>query len=150
MNRWLWSPVVLGLLGGLLAPACVSDAGEASVDDGDDAGIDSAAEETSARLAPDEAQLCAIAFGVSGRTEIEATLGESDSTRETVDRAILLYTYDDGVSLALHLDRDVFRDFSVYGGRIPACWADAKRKASERPRHNDATDAGVDEADNQT
>jgi hypothetical protein len=48
------------------------------------------------------------------------------------------YVYEDGVRLLLHLDADVFRDFSVYGARVPQCWADAKRRATQRPANSDA------------
>lgn len=90
--------------------------------------------------APAEAELCEIVFGTARRADVEAVLGEPDTTRETLDRVVMLYDYEGGnVAIALHLDVDVFRDFSVYGASVPECWAQAKRN-SNRPR----TDAGAD------
>jgi hypothetical protein len=127
------------VLAATLAAACgaatedsVGEIGE------DDAGAEQAVLPSDAE--PTEAELCEIAFGESGRADVERVLGEPDTTRDTGARAVLLYVFDGGnVTIALHLDSDVFREFTVYGGRVPACWADAKRKSLESHR----SDAGL-------
>lgn len=138
MRTLLWS-VSLGVV---LCSACVQDVPAAEGGGDEDVGA-AVSGETLAHLAPSEVQLCAIVFGVAGRAQVERELGAPDSTRETLDRVVMLYSYEDGVTLAFHLDADVFRDFSVYGGRVPRCWADAKRKTTQVHAR---TDAGVDAA----
>jgi hypothetical protein len=94
-------------------------------------------ETTRERGAPDEATLCRIVFGQATRDDVERELGAPASTRETLDRVVLSYSYG-SVGILLHLDRDVFRDFSLYGMRVPMCWAEAKRRSLVVPAQWDA------------
>jgi hypothetical protein len=127
------------VLAATLAAAC----GAATEDPVEELGEDAGAEQVvlPSDAEPTEAEFCEIAFGESGRADVERVLGEPDTTRDTGARALLLYVFSGGnVTIALHLDADVFREFTVYGGHVPACWAEAKRKSLESHR----SDAGLD------
>lgn len=119
-----------------LTGACAADTGQARGAVGDEGAQRSA---VASDAAPDEVELCDIGFGESHRADVERVLGKPDTTRETLDRIVMLYEFEGGtVTYALHLDADVFREFSVYGAPIPQCWARAKRMSLER-----ASDAGA-------
>lgn len=136
MRELRWVPFVLVM--GLLGLACGGDDASDMQQDAADAG--EAAPTAAARVAPTEAELCTLTYGESHRDDIEKLLGKADGSRENTDDVLLDYDYFDvGLTLLLHVRNDVFMGFTVYGGRVPQCWADEERMTEWRP----STDAGA-------